>query len=344
MVDNRRIDGGGRREGAAGQIQLFNLESMAGVSPGTRTQRFQRVRLLPLQTVAEPVWAQILWYDDPRSCVIFLLEANGRPASEPLVRVVEPDHPVYSLLQNALQRAGWRLQSCGGCRHWHPESGQTEEGLAAGRCWWDGGDEASVLHLQSELALCCPHWEQAGGEPMADPLKGVQGETIKPLRKIAEISESKLSFWQRLWRRTLRQVRLASVASSWEERLAERSGVGAGAEPCCACQGRIANLGALAVETDEGDTQTFSVWRCRLCFTTYLNDWIDRWVRLENLETEERYYRVAPSEAIELLNLIYAVQGAEHPARRRERTAQRQHILQFMARRTPVSHQIRQGR
>lgn len=344
VVDNRRVDGGDRRVGSAGQIRLFNLESMAGVLPGTRTQRFQRVQVAPLQEATGQVWAQILWYDEPRSCVVFLLEENGRPMPEPLIRVVEPDAPVHHVLQDALYRAGWLLQTCGGCRYWQPETGQTVDGFAAGRCsWGDRADESTVLALQSELALRCPNWEQAA-MPATGPAQSTQVIPVQPLRKIAEISESKLPFWRRLWRQTLRQIGTAPAVSSWEERLAERSGVGAGAAPCFVCQGRIANLGALAAETDEGDTQTFSVWRCRLCFTTYLNDWIDRWVRLENLETEERYYRIAPSEAFELLNLIYAVQGAEHPARRRERNAQRQQFLQFVAGRTPQSHQIRQGR
>jgi hypothetical protein len=344
MVGRDGGDGGERREEGASQIQLFNLASMAGVSPGTRTQRFQRVQLLPLQTVAEPVWAQILWYDDPPACALFLPGEDGRPLPEPLIQVAAPDAAVHHTLQEALEQAGWGLQTCGLCRHWQRETGLTGDGLAVGRCRWGASTAPStVLALQSGLALRCPHWEQ-GEWPATDPVEMTQASAVKPLRKIAEISESKLPFWRRLWLQALRSVRPAPVALSWEEKLAERSGVGAGAEPCFACQGRIANLGAMAVETDEGDTQTFSVWRCRLCFTTYLNDWVDRWVRLDNLETEESYYRVAPSEAGDLLNLIHAVQGGEHPARRSERSAQRKQFRQFLAGRMPLSHQIRQGR
>lgn len=73
----------------------------------------------------------------------------------------------------------------------------------------------------------------------------------------------------------------------WEDRIVERSGVGVGTTPCFACQGRIANLGALAVATPEGDKQTFSIWRCRTCYTCYLNDLIDRaGRRTDSLETE----------------------------------------------------------
>lgn len=341
MVDNESPNDGDRGQAFASQIQLFNLESMAGVSPGTRTQRFQRVQLLPLEGESDrPVWAQVLWYDDPPSCVVFLPGRDGRPSPEPLVRIAEPDGSIHHVLSSALHQVGWFLQSCGLCRHWQPQARRTADGFAAGRCGWGVGDRpASVLALQSALALRCPHWEPLA-QPASAPPEPAPANQIEPLRKIAEISESKLPFWRRL----LRRVRPMPVPSAWEEKLAERSGVGAGTEPCFACQGRIANLGALAVETDEGDTQTLSVWRCRVCCSTYLNDWIDRWVRLDNLETEERYYRIAPSEAVELLNRIYDVQGGEHPARRRERVAQREYFLQFIAGRTPLSHQIRQGR
>jgi hypothetical protein len=100
----------------------------------------------------------------------------------------------------------------------------------------------------------------------------------------------------------------------------------------------------LTVGTPEGDKQTFSIWRCRHCYTTYLNNWIDRWERLDSLETEESYYRIAPAEAKELLTIIYSVVGGEHPNRRHERQVEGAHFLAFIAERSPLSHQIRQGR
>ncbi len=96
--------------------------------------------------------------------------------------------------------------------------------------------------------------------------------------------------------------------------------------------------------TPEGDRQTYSVWRCRACYTCYLNDWIDRWERSDSLETEESYYRVAPQEALELLKLIDGVVDAEHPARRQERTAERMRMIEFIGDRRPLSHEIKQGR
>jgi hypothetical protein len=136
----------------------------------------------------------------------------------------------------------------------------------------------------------------------------------------------------------------SSDPGDWTARIVERSGVGAGTEPCFACQGRIANLGALAVASPEGDKQTFSVWRCRQCFTYYLNDWVDRWERTDSLETEETYYRLAPHEALEILAVIDDVVDAEHPARRHERDAQRAWMVQYIGSRPPLSHQIKQGR
>jgi hypothetical protein len=171
---------------------------------------------------------------------------------------------------------------------------------------------------------------------------------MAPLPKAAEISESKKPWAQRmalrLRRRLLPQPSSPSPAPSLADSLVERSGVGAGTEPCFACQGRIANLGALTVASPEGDKQTFSVWRCRVCHTLYLSDWIDRWERVDSLETEETIYRIAPVEAAELLALVGSVAGGDHPRLRRERGAQRAWVLEQLARRPALSHVIKQGR
>ena len=173
---------------------------------------------------------------------------------------------------------------------------------------------------------------------------------MAPIVKRAEReSDERWSWWGRLRRRLTGHAAPSDKTQAvpqlrWEERIVERSGVGAGTEPCFACQGRIANLGALAVASQEGDKQTYSVWRCRQCFTYYLNDWIDRWERTDSLETEETYYRLAPQEALEILAVIDGVVDAEHPARRHERGAQRIWMQQFIGARPVLSHQIKQGR
>ena len=75
-----------------------------------------------------------------------------------------------------------------------------------------------------------------------------------------------------------------------------------------------------------------------------MSNWTDRWERLENLETEELMYRIAPVEAAELLAVILAVPGGEHPAQRAERTHLRQWLLGYLAKQSVLSHQIKQGR
>jgi uncharacterized protein with PIN domain len=199
--------------------------------------------------------------------------------------------------------------------------------------------------------------ERPAADEQAQPsatVAPISVEAPRPMRRAAEEAEIRFSFIQRLWRRFIRrqaarqeeerQLSKRAKVIDWTAVLVERSGVGAGTEPCFACQGRIANLGALTVATAEDDKQTFSVWRCRNCYSLYLNNWVDRWERLDNLETEESYYRVAPDEAFALLTIIHGHVGGEHPGRRHERTTERQFFLDFMADRLPLSHQIRQGR
>jgi hypothetical protein len=323
---------------------------MSGVFPGTRTQTFQRIQLLAVQsaTAKQTSWAQVLWYSDPLACVVYLQGADGQALTTPLLRLAEPLVDFNQRLQAALLEMGWQLASCGACHFWQPSTVQTSDQLPVGHCQWQGrqGEQAAlppVLGAQANLALACPHWQHPTKRLAPDDLSRARS-ALAPLQKIAEISESKLSIGRRWQRRLWRLLRPTAPGRDWVNRLAERSGVGAGTEACFACQGRIANLGALAVESAEGDKQTFSIWRCRQCYTTYLNNWIDRWERLDTLETEESYYRLAPAEALELLTVIYHVVGGEHPGRRRERNTLRQHFLEFMAQRTALSHQIKQGR
>jgi hypothetical protein len=331
-------------------FQLFNLETMSGVFPGTRTQVFQRVRLAPLPgNGGAPCWAQILWYDDPPACVVSLQSERGASApAAPLLRIPDPGAgDLMARLDAGLRAAGWQVQSCGSCAHLRPAGAQTPDGLHAGTCALRRAGSAAedapgLLALQGELALACPHWLDAGGRA-----SGVEGARqllpVAPLPKAAEVSESKMKPWAR-WRVRLSRRLRPPPSLPAAERLLERSGVGAGTEPCFACQGRIANLAALAVESDEGDKQTFSVWRCRNCYTLYLNDWVDRWERTDSLETEETVYRVAPVEAAEFLAVIDSVAGGDHPGKRAERSAERAWFLAAVASRAPLSRIVKQGR
>ncbi len=240
------------------------------------------------------------------------------------------------------------------CSHWQPLAGGVEAG--------DTGRVESAL---------------PSGDSPSDTSWGLlnvgQSETLAPMVKAAEQeSDERWSWWGRLREQVRRRSRNKARGephaiapgtaknaarqeaeakgvslgqpAAWEDKLVERSGVGAGTEPCFVCQGRIANLGALAVASPEGDKQTYSVWRCRHCYTYYLNDWIDRWERTDSLETEESYYRLAPQEALEILQVIDGVVDAEHPARRHEREGERTWMLQFLGERPKLSHQIKLGR
>jgi hypothetical protein len=348
-------------------FQLFNLDTMSGVFPGTRTMVFQRVRVRALAAPESlPVWARLLWYDDPAACVVEL--------NEPLLRIPDPHGADFGgRLQAGLAAAGYALLVCGSCARWQPLAAATADGLTVGRCTWQdttGAQTSSsaprvadedvadspnrsapdALTAQSLLALDCPHWLAAPVAPVPPPAAAEPKDAALPtIAKRAEReSDERWSWWGRLrrsWRERLAQDNTEPpTPSAWEDRIVERSGVGAGTEPCFACQGRIANLGALAVASPEGDKQTYSVWRCRLCYTYYLNDWIDRWERTDSLETEETYYRLAPHEALEILSVIEGVAEAEHPARRHERNSQRAWMQQFLGGRPPLSHQIKQGR
>lgn len=356
-------------------FQRFNLNTMSGVFPGTRTMLYQRVRLTPILTSShaqptvqtpDPVWrwARLLWYNDPPSCVV---ELEGREETatkiadeQPgpwLVRIPDPELArLAQLLEEALAAVGWRLVTCGRCAFWRPLAARTVDGLPTGRCTYSSVEDAiaasfavhSALSAQSMLALACAAWRGAETHQLPTPEKtdAAASDALAPFRKRAEQeSDERWTLIGRV-RRWLRRSALPSpaVPQTWEDRIIERSGVGAGAEPCFACQGRIANLGALVVATPEGDKQTFSVWRCRTCYTYYLNDWIDRWERTDSLETEERYYRLAPAEALEVLAVIDDVVHAEHPARRHERTAQREWMFAFIGDRPLLSYQVRQGR
>lgn len=333
-------------------LQPFNLDTMSGVFPGTRTAVYQRLRLRSIQQPGVR-WGQLFWYRDPPSA---LLVMRGDEAAQPLARLTDPlDTPGFpTRLAETVSEAGYQLLACGACAHWQPTALTNEDGLPLGRCRWRAaaedegaadGDVPDALRLQSCLSLDCDHFVYAGERAKAphDP----EGDlAVQPrIPKSAELDVDRLPFWQRQWQRLRSRIaRPAERKGEAAHDLVERSGVGAGTEPCFVCQGRIANLGALAVESPEGDKQTLSVWRCRVCHTTYFNDWIDRWERLDSLETEERYYRIAPAEAFAALKLIQGVAGGDHPAGRSQRHALRSRLLAIVAQRKPLSHQVRQGR
>lgn len=364
------------------RIQLFNLETMSGVFPGVRTQEFQRIFLRPLpgqpaaadSTEGTGGWAHLFWYDEPRACVLHAPDVDsgtgqteGTPSTDAAhtLRIEEPQaSQLLPTLQEKLAAEGWQMLACGSCAHWQPHrsGGEQVEGepvwdprgteeLPFGRCGWRGGDDLVPpweFAPQGALAMGCPRWQSAD-DPPAENSPAQLTDLAPEAAPGGPAEQDERSWWAQLLSFVTRQWKgktpdPSDAREPLSQRILERSGVGAGTQPCFVCQGRIANLGALVVETPEGDRQTFSMWRCRNCCTYYLNDWIDRWERLDSLETQERFYRVAPAEAWLLLQRIESVAGGDHPRHRAERVEQRRWFETFLAEREPLSHQVKFGR
>lgn len=321
-------------------FHLFNLNTMSGIHPGSRTPRTHIVRLETTAAGgATQRWARILW-PQGNGCALYGQAGGSSWQAEPFLTLPDAEgETAFGLIREALTEAGERFLACGECRWWQPIAGVIgPDGLAVGRCGWaiEGPDSfADENRAQSALALACPHWA-AGAQP--EPL-AAERSTPTPAPK----GRGWAAWWRRLFGQNVGQSTGQDEGQDAAP-LAERSGVGAGTERCLACHGRIANLGALTVATESDDKRTLSVWRCRLCHTFYLNDWIDRWERLDSLETEDSYYRLAPAEAHSLLALFRTVRGGEHPGGRHSRTEQRAQMDEFLAGRPRLSHQTKQGR
>ncbi len=323
-------------------FHLFNTKTMSGIHPGSRTAQAHIIRLQSRSDgQSAPGWARILWPGENGDAEVYWLEKGRGWAEEPALRLPGANgaKPVAELM-GALTAAGQPPLVCGTCRWWQPISAlaadsANPDGIPLGLCSW--ADEsvptpAAGNREQSALALECPQW-QAGEQLPAPPLpESVQAEPV--------------GWWAGIKRRFAGKESSRSAAPV--DSIAERSGVGAGTERCLACHGRIANLGALTVAAEGGDKhddkRTLSVWRCRRCRTFYLNDWVDRWERLDSLETEESYYRIAPVEALGLLALFRQTSGSEHPKERHSRGMQRAQVDAFLVGRPRLLHQIKLGR
>ena len=319
-------------------FHLFNTKTMSGIHPGSRTAQAHIIRLQSHESgqsdgQAAPGWARILWPAENGDAEVYWLEKGRGWEEDPSLRLPGANgaKPVAELLR-ALTATGQPPLVCGTCCWWQPIPGAaTPEAIPLGQCSWVDEQVAAPApgnREQSALALECPHW-QAGEQTPASP--------------VADVARAEpVGWWAGIKRRLSGKASNPSAAPV--DGIAERSGVGAGTERCLACHGRIANLGALTVATETDDKRTLSVWRCRLCHTFYLNDWVDRWERLDSLETEESYYRIAPGEALALLALFRQTSGSEHPKDRHSRGAQRAQVDAFLAGRPRLLHQIKLGR
>jgi hypothetical protein len=318
-------------------FQFFNLETMSGVSPGARSVQFERVHLQPLDQEGPIIWARVLWSAEPRTCTLYL-GASGQPDEEPLLSLSEPeplDTPAH--LDAALRAHGYALRACATCRHWQPNGELNDDHLPSGQCGWSGNVEETPpalipLTTQSGLALDCAYWQEATG-PRSPALPKARGDALPRAAVIRKQEEAASST---TWKRLKQRLKRSGKEEKGEigDPVVEQSGAGAGTEPCLACQGRMANLWSRSVRTQEGDVETHSLWRCRRCHTLYLNHWIDRWGRLDRLETEESIYRIAPVEAVALLGAIGdGVSESDAPS-----------LIRLISTRPPLSHQVKQGR
>ena len=157
-------------------------------------------------------------------------------------------------LAEALAAGEGHLSACGTCAHWQPTPALTPDELPTGGCTQQRTDEALPARLaaQSLLALPCDRWAADGavaGSTVAGSTAAGAASALAPIRKRAEQESDErwtLAGKLRRWLRKSATGRTAP-APTWEERLVERSGVGAGPEACFAGPGRIAHPGALAV-------------------------------------------------------------------------------------------------
>ena len=160
-------------------LTLFNPATMSGVLPGTRTKVFQRLRLLPHSTnerTTKPVadsapsvpaqWAQLLWYDDPAVCRLYLLQDTNQTISESPLFELERSALTNAQLHRSLGEAGWQANMCGNCCFWSARDAQNDEGLTFGDCTW--GTSASDKRLVgAHLRQSFLHWAvRSGNWPM----------------------------------------------------------------------------------------------------------------------------------------------------------------------------------
>ena len=92
----------------------FNLDTMSGVFPGTRTMVFQRLRLsLATGGATAPRWARLQWYTTPAACVLSIpaeLAFPGRREKVWLRRAAGWPRRVASLQMAASLRAAVGIQ------------------------------------------------------------------------------------------------------------------------------------------------------------------------------------------------------------------------------------------
>lgn len=301
----------------------FQTETMSGVAAGSRSLHYFRIRLRLKRDDARR-WGRIALREREQP-THFSLESIDSPELEtaPLLALeaVGSDE-LDEQLPALLQQTGYEALICGTCGHWQPLTGQQDEsGVRLGACRLKTEPLSFPPELlrQSGLAVECPGWTESSRrrEPEPEPSAAPkEDEAPRPLGGLLS----------RLWRRP----KTNAVPG---QPILDRARSTTGSLPCFTCHGSLANLGARNLSTVEGDKRTLSVWRCRVCHVYLLNDFIDRWERLDTLEIEEKFYRLAPFEALSLLEEAGA--DAESWMRR---------CAELTTNRVPMSKQKRHGR
>ena len=116
-------------------FQLFNLETMSGVFPGTRTMVFQRLRLQSQEQGDQPP-GNAQWV----RCCGMRSRPRGLELGANLLRIPEPRSGNFSgRLAEALAAYGLRYMACGSCAFWQLAATKTADGLPTGRCTWKTG-------------------------------------------------------------------------------------------------------------------------------------------------------------------------------------------------------------
>ncbi len=327
----------------------FNLDTMSGIYPGERPAVYQRLLAAPVDMPhAQARRFRLDWEQQPPGP---LFHSDGPPddnvATLPAFRLAVDDaRDACSALAAELDQRGWSLHACGTCAWWRAQPSTTADGLSVGHCAYqpiaDPPPATAQLAAQSSLAPACSHWRAAGDlAPFASDRRLNLADSASQAPDDAA-ERSTPSLWQRLRARLLPQSPTARPEPA--PTLPLRKVTAVGTEPCFACQGRIAGLGALNAHTAHNDKETFTVWRCHVCYTTYLGDWIDRWVRLDSLETEETLVRIAPATAAALLDEFQSARAGTGEQRAGAFAALDARLRTIMQNTVPLSHQVKQGR
>ena len=287
------------------------------------------------------------------------------------------------LLASELAQRKWALHTCGTCAFWHRQQDATAGGDAAGQCGYRPAEPqgaatnataaraknkddafpaasadsvhsgvnpflplyyaASDLTAQSALSMACRHWAAAPSAHSAFAAQDHPNSEAAPVQPAISEPQAAPSLWRRL-QTLLLPGRRAKVDRPSAKSIRSKKATAVGTEPCFACQGRIARLGSLTLAEPSKDNETFTVWRCHTCYTTYLGDWIDRWVRLDSLETEETLYRVAPADAAGLLEAFQISQTNADMRSGDSRRVLETRLRSMTQELEPLSHQVKLGR